>query len=83
MKFPARAGPEIPNMVEIVAPMSGNIWKILAKEGDKVNEDDEIVIMEAMKMEIPVTATTTGVVKSLKIKEGDPVEANDVLAEIE
>lgn len=70
-------------MTEIVAPMSGNIWKILAKEGDAVGEDDEIIIMEAMKMEIPVTAPSAGVLKSLKVKEGDPVEANDVLAEIE
>jgi acetyl-CoA carboxylase biotin carboxyl carrier protein len=70
-------------MTEIVAPMSGNIWKILVKEGDTVNEDDEIIIMEAMKMEIPVTAPGAGVVKSLKVKEGDPVEANDQLAELE
>ena len=70
-------------MTEIVAPMSGNIWKILANEGDQVGEDDEIIIMEAMKMEIPVTAPSAGVLKSLKVKEGDPVEANDVLAEIE
>jgi acetyl-CoA carboxylase biotin carboxyl carrier protein len=70
-------------MADIVAPMSGNIWKILAKEGDSVAEDDEILIMEAMKMEIPVASTLTGVVKSLKVKEGDPVEANDVLAVVE
>ncbi|MDR2443512.1 MAG: biotin/lipoyl-binding carrier protein [Deltaproteobacteria bacterium] len=70
-------------MTDIVAPMSGNIWKILVKEGDKVSEDDEIIIMEAMKMEIPVTATVDGVLKSLKVQEGDPVEANDSLAEIE
>jgi acetyl-CoA carboxylase biotin carboxyl carrier protein len=70
-------------MSQIVAPMSGNIWKILVKEGDKVNEDDEIIIMEAMKMEIPVTAAEAGVVKSVLVKEGDPVEANDVLAEVE
>ena len=70
-------------MSDIVAPMSGNIWKILAKEGDAVNEDDEVIIMEAMKMEIPVTAPAAGTIKSLKVKEGDPVEANDVLAELE
>lgn len=70
-------------MADLVAPMSGNIWKILAKEGDNVNEDDEIIIMEAMKMEIPVAAPASGVLKSLNVKEGDPVEANDVLAVIE
>ncbi|MDR1656044.1 MAG: acetyl-CoA carboxylase biotin carboxyl carrier protein subunit [Deltaproteobacteria bacterium] len=70
-------------MAEILAPMSGNIWKILVKEGDKVSEDDEIIIMEAMKMEIPITAPQDGVVKSLKVKEGDPVEADNALAEVE
>jgi acetyl-CoA carboxylase biotin carboxyl carrier protein len=70
-------------MVEIVAPMSGNVWKILHTEGDKVEEDDEILIMEAMKMEIPVTAPAAGILKSLKVKEGDPVEADDPLAELE
>jgi acetyl-CoA carboxylase biotin carboxyl carrier protein len=69
--------------MDIVAPMSGNIWKILLQEGESVNEDDEIIIMEAMKMEIPVTAPSSGVLKSLKVKEGDPVEADDLLAVLE
>jgi acetyl-CoA carboxylase biotin carboxyl carrier protein len=62
--------------------MSGNIWKILVKNGDVVAVDDEILIMEAMKMEIPVTAVTGGAV-TLKVKEGDPVEADTVLAVID
>jgi acetyl-CoA carboxylase biotin carboxyl carrier protein len=70
-------------MAEIQAPMSGNIWKILIKEGDKVNQDEELIIMEAMKMEIPVTAPDAGTIKSLLVKEGDPVEADSVLIILE
>ena len=70
-------------MAEICAPMSGNIWKILVKEGDKVKADDELMIMEVMKMEVPVTAPAAGVVTALKVKEEDAVEADMVLAVVE
>jgi biotin carboxyl carrier protein len=70
-------------MEDILAPMSGNIWKILAKEGDMVAEDQEILIMEAMKMEIPVTSPGKGRLANLAVKEGDPVEADTILAVIE
>jgi biotin carboxyl carrier protein len=63
--------------------MSGNIWKILVKEGEAVTADQEILVLEAMKMEIPVTAPQDGRVTSLKVKEGDPVEADTLLALIE
>jgi biotin carboxyl carrier protein len=67
-------------MAEILAPMSGNIWKILVKEGDTVTQDQDILIMEAMKMEIPVTSPLAGPVTSLKVQEGDSVEADTLLA---
>ena len=70
-------------MADVLAPMSGNIWKIVVKEGDKVKEDDELMIMEVMKMEVPVTAPCDGVVKSLKVKEEDAVEAEVVVAVVE
>ncbi|MDR1080265.1 MAG: acetyl-CoA carboxylase biotin carboxyl carrier protein subunit [Deltaproteobacteria bacterium] len=70
-------------MADLLAPMSGNIWKILVKAGDKVSADDELIIMEAMKMEIPVAAPEDCTVKSLLVKEGDPVEADSVLAVLE
>ncbi|MDR1051201.1 MAG: acetyl-CoA carboxylase biotin carboxyl carrier protein subunit [Deltaproteobacteria bacterium] len=69
-------------MADVLAPMSGNIWKILVKDGDSVSADDEIMIMEAMKMEIPVTAEQDGRV-TLKVKDGDPVEADTLLAVVE
>ncbi|MDR1035949.1 MAG: acetyl-CoA carboxylase biotin carboxyl carrier protein subunit [Deltaproteobacteria bacterium] len=70
-------------MADLLAPMSGNIWKILVKVGDKVSAGDELIIMEAMKMEIPVAAPEATTVKSLLVKEGDPVEADSVLAVLE
>ena len=70
-------------MAEISAPMSGNIWKILVKEGDKVKADDELMIMEVMKMEVPVTTPVDGEVKSLKVKEEDAIEADTVVAVVE
>lgn len=70
-------------MADACAPMSGNIWKIVVKEGDKVKEGDELMIMEVMKMEVPVTAPCDGCVKCLQVKEEDAVEADAVLAVVE
>ena len=70
-------------MAEIRAPMSGNIWKVLVKAGDQVQADDEILFMEVMKMEVPVTAPHSGVVKSLAVREEETVEAEALLAIIE
>lgn len=70
-------------MAEITAPMSGKIWKILVKVGDSVSEDDEVAILEAMKMEIPVVSTTDGTVKEIKVKEGEAIEAEGVIMVLE
>jgi len=69
--------------MEVRAPMSGNIWKVLVKAGDQVQVDHELLVMEVMKMEVPVTAPRGGVVKSLAVKEEDAVEADDLLAVLE
>jgi acetyl-CoA carboxylase biotin carboxyl carrier protein len=66
-------------MVNILAPMSGNIWKILVNPGDSVNEDDELIVMEAMKMEIPVTAPQKGTIDQIHVQQGDSVEADAIL----
>lgn len=65
------------------APMVGKILKLEKKAGDRVAEDDVIVVMEAMKMEIPVVAPVSGVLKEIKVSPGQAVEAEQVLAEIE
>ena len=70
-------------MPEIYAPMSGNIWKIQVKIGDTVEAGDELIILEVMKMEVPVESPCAGVVKSLAVREEDAVEAEVLLAVVE
>jgi acetyl-CoA carboxylase biotin carboxyl carrier protein len=69
--------------VEILAPMPGKIIDVLVKVGDTVSEDDELVILEAMKMENPVYATAGGVVKEIKIAKDSTVEADQLLVILE
>jgi acetyl-CoA carboxylase biotin carboxyl carrier protein len=70
-------------IVDIKAEITGNIWKILAKPGQKVEEDEAIVMMESMKMEIPVSAPEPGTVKEILVAEGDVVTEGSVVARIE
>jgi biotin carboxyl carrier protein len=63
--------------------MVGKILKIEKKVGERVEEDDVVLVMEAMKMEIPVVAPASGVLKEIKVSAGQAVEAEQVLAEIE
>ena len=62
--------------------MVGKILRVEKKVGDKVEEDEVVVVMEAMKMEIPVVAPAGGIVKELKVTPGQAVEAEQVLAVI-
>jgi acetyl-CoA carboxylase biotin carboxyl carrier protein len=64
---------------EILAPMGGKVIDVKVKVGDAVNEGDEVVIIEAMKMELPISAEASGTVKEVKCKKGDTVEAEGVL----
>lgn len=70
-------------MADIVAPMSGKVWKILVAVGDAVSEDDEVAVLEAMKMEIPVVSPADGTIKEIRTKEGDAVEAESVIMVLE
>ncbi|MFH1935337.1 MAG: acetyl-CoA carboxylase biotin carboxyl carrier protein subunit [Pseudomonadota bacterium] len=70
-------------MSEITAPMGGKIIDVKVKAGDAVNEGDEVIILEAMKMELPVVASESGTVKEVKCKSGDAVEAEAVLVVLE
>lgn len=63
----------------VKSPMSGSVWKVLVKEGDEVSAGDVVVILESMKMEIPVEATESGVVTKVKVAEGDFVQDDDML----
>ena len=64
------------------AGAAGKVWKILKKAGDKVEKGETAVILEAMKMEIPMVATESGVVDTVFVSEGQPVEAGDRLLTI-
>jgi len=67
----------------VTAPMVGKILKVEKKVGERVEEDDVVIVMEAMKMEIPVVAPASGVIKEIKVSPGDAVETEQALAEIE
>ncbi|MBP1931311.1 acetyl-CoA carboxylase biotin carboxyl carrier protein subunit [Ammoniphilus resinae] len=70
-------------MGQIVANMAGNVWKVLVKPGDQVEEEQDVVILESMKMEIPIAAEVAGRVKEIKTNEGDFVNEGDVLIILE
>lgn len=67
---------------EVRAEMVANVWKVLVAEGDSVSEGDTLVILESMKMEIPVIAEVDGTVAKLAVAEGDVVQEDDLIAEI-
>lgn len=67
----------------VVAPMLGKVLKIEKNVGESVEEDDVVVVLEAMKMEIPVVAPVGGVIKAVMVAPGQAVEAEETLAEIE
>jgi len=62
--------------------MEGKVVRINVKVGDSVREDDEVLVMEAMKMEMPVTAPGAGVISAINIKEGEVFAADSVLMTI-
>jgi acetyl-CoA carboxylase biotin carboxyl carrier protein len=68
---------------EVLVPLAGNIWVVLVNVGDEVEEDDELVVIEALKMENPVYAPCDGTVSEIRVKKGDVVEDDDVLMIIE
>ena len=75
---PAAAGGQ--GSIRVEASVAGKIWKIVASVGQAVKSGDSIVILEAMKMEIPVVAPQDGTIASIDLKEGDPVEVGYLIA---
>jgi len=70
-------------VIEITAPMGGKVLEVKVNPGDTVSEDDEVIVLEAMKMELPVVSTGSGTVKEIKCNKGDTVEADAVLIVLE
>ena len=68
---------------EVYAPMVGKIVRFLVKPGDSVEEDEPILMLEAMKLEMPVVAPADGTVKEFRVKEGQEVESDTILAIID
>ncbi len=66
--------------IQIKADIAGSIWKIVKAVGNRVAEGDQIMIMESMKMEIPVIASEKGTIKEISVAEGDTVQEGTVLA---
>ena len=69
-------------MAEVRAEMVANVWKIVVQTGDAVADGDTLVILESMKMEIPVVAESSGTVSELRVEEGQVVQEGDVIAVI-
>ncbi len=69
--------------VEVRAPLAGKIWKVLVEVGANVDEDDELLVIEALKMENTVYSPAKGTVKEIKVKKDDSVEDDEVLMLIE
>ncbi|MBJ8024283.1 acetyl-CoA carboxylase biotin carboxyl carrier protein subunit, partial [Bacillus cereus] len=66
-------------MTKVYASMAGNVWKIVVGVGDTVEEEQDVVILESMKMEIPIISEEAGTVMKINVQEGDFVNEGDVL----
>ncbi|MBV1717751.1 MAG: acetyl-CoA carboxylase biotin carboxyl carrier protein subunit [Desulfarculus sp.] len=66
-------------LAEIKAPMGGKVIKVSVKVGDQIGEDDEVAVLEAMKMEMPILSEEDGTVAEVKVQAGQTVEAEQVL----
>jgi len=67
----------------VTVPMVGKIVSVTVKVGDQIQENDQVAVLEAMKMEMPIVAPVTGTVKEVSVKAGQEVEAEAVIAVIE
>jgi biotin carboxyl carrier protein len=70
-------------VAEVRAEMVANVWQVVASEGDQVDDGDTLVVLESMKMEIPVLAESAGQVTKMAVSEGDVVQEGDLIAVIE
>ncbi len=68
---------------DVKAQITGTVWKIVVKPGEEVEEGDDLIILESMKMEIPVEAPVDGTVLELLVGEGDSVDEDQILCRME
>lgn len=69
-------------MAEVRAELTANVWKVNVEVGQAVAEGDELLILESMKMEIPVEATASGTITEVRVQPNDVVQDGDVLVVI-
>lgn len=70
-------------MADVEAPITGTVWKVEVDIGEELEEDDVILILESMKMEIPVEAPVDGVLREILVNEGDPVQEGQIVAKMD
>jgi len=71
------------SIIDVESEIAGKVWKIEAKIGESLDEDEAIIVLESMKMEIPVDAPEDGKVVEILVAEGDAVEEGQVVAKME
>ena len=71
------------SIMEVKSQIKAIVWKVLKETGDTVKIDDEIVILESMKMEIPISSEFNGKIKSIEVSEGDEVDEGQIVAILE
>ena len=69
--------------MEVKSQIKAIVWKVLKETGDTVKIDDEIIILESMKMEIPISSEVNGKIKSIEVNEGDEADEGQVVAILE
>lgn len=69
--------------IELKAEVTGNVWKVLVATGTRLEADDTVLVVESMKMEIPVTTERSGTLVEIKVNEGEPVQDGQVVAILE
>lgn len=68
--------------MEVLTNMAGNVWKVVVQPGEQVSEGQDVVILESMKMEIPISAEVSGIVDEIVVNEGDFVNDGDVVIKL-
>ena len=69
--------------MQLKAELAGNMWKVIVVEGQQVGADETLMILESMKMEIPINAPRAGRVAKVYVKAGQPVQEGQLLADLE
>jgi len=70
-------------LVNVKSEIAGNVWKIQLRPGDKVEAEGEILILESMKMEIPVLSPRAGIIREIKVSEGEAIGEGQLVAVID